>query len=129
MRMIRGEDDLLPQGHPVEDAVEGTATEGAAGDLQVVPNDNPPEGRFGFLVIDPRDDNRSFLFQSDVFTPAARKDHLTRAGFTAVLREYVDLNLPVFEANEPATMRLGFLVLKGDGNEWHTIRMSLWQKT
>ena len=127
MRQIHSENELLPQNHSVEDLATTDEFPVDIKGLQIIPNDEPPNGVFGFMAIDPANDDNSFALKTSVFSPAARVEHDSRTEFVGALNGFVLSNLPVFDCSDPVTLRMGFLVLKGDGNEWHTLRMSLWK--
>lgn len=130
MRKITAVSDVTSRTeNDIEKELDGTEVDNSsAPDLCIVPNDDPATGKFGFIVIDSKDDSRSVACQREVFDSAVVVEHSDADNFKAVLSKALADNYAVFSLDDPVVMRVGFLVLKNNGNELHKIRFSLLAK-
>jgi len=94
-----------------------------------LPVDNIEKGEFGFYVCKTNDSkDQSFLLSMNVYAEPEEIRHDDFVAFKDVLDKSVDHDFPVFICHDPMTLRLGFIVLKGSGNERHTVRLSAYKR-
>ncbi len=105
-------------------------------DLIVIPDDELGRGKMGFRIVDINDggkkDNTKDLFlHRHIFTPFAKHiEHREADGkaaletFESAFDEAVEKNYWILRHDQPAKLRIGFIVVKGDGTEYHDIKLS-----
>ena len=90
--------------------------------VQVIPAEDISNGQFCLMFLrDPP--SAEHCFRHQMFDAPAEVVHENFATFKTTLERLLAADLPVFKADAPKLLRLGFLVLKNSGNEWHMVRL------
>ena len=58
---------------------------------------------------------------NEIFEEPKKIRYTSFKKFRKKLNKYIKFNYYLIELNSPATLEMGFICLKNDGNEWHTI--------
>lgn len=98
--------------------------------LLVIPHDEPKEGKFGYLITDSDQDIRkqrdtdkiSLHLHSSFYPTSSTKSYKEVEEFQAEYVYAIDKNYLVIRSDDPKNLKVGFVVVKGDGPVWHYIK-------
>ena len=101
--------------------------------------EEPEEGRVGIFVYDENNPPlsqfsgnkyacHSYCFTNEIFDKSQKVKHSSFQKFKEKLDKYTALNYYLIRRDNLSTLEIGFVCLKSDGNEWHTVGLNKYER-
>lgn len=97
-------------------------------EMMVLPCDEPVKGRFGCIVVDKNNHEKSLTYSSQAYHACDEVRCEGGEEFFNALKESLDSNYPTFVCDEPKILRIGFVSLRNDQNKHYSLGLGEYKR-
>jgi len=103
-------------------------------DFVVLPADDPISGTFGCIAFEKGDDKNVLTYASKVYESCEKIDcdsdnwSFDVDWFLDALQDSLDHNYPTFICHQPKFLRIGFVSLRNNGNQYFSLGIANFKK-